>query len=67
MTGGWRSRGRTVAMVLVVCAFAGFMFDTFGGYQAAFTILLALFAVALPAILAVRRPKEMAPSPGFTD
>ena len=47
--------------------FAGFMFDTFGGYQAAFTILLALFAVALPAILAVRRPKEMAPSPGFTD
>ncbi len=46
--------------------FAGFMFDAFGGYQAAFIILLALYAVALPAILAVRRPKEAASSPGFT-
>ncbi|MEE8318355.1 MAG: MFS transporter [Dehalococcoidales bacterium] len=46
--------------------FAGFMFDTLGGYQSAFIILLALYAVALPTILAVRRPKEMTPSPGFT-
>ncbi len=46
--------------------FAGFMFDTFGGYQTAFIILLALYAVALPAILAARRPKEAAHSPAFT-
>jgi MFS family permease len=46
--------------------FAGFMFDIFGGYQSAFIILLALYAVALPAILAVRRPKEIVPSPDFT-
>lgn len=46
--------------------FAGFMFDIFGGYQTAFIILLALYAVALPAILAVRRPKEAVPSPVFT-
>jgi len=37
--------------------FTGYMFDSMGTYQLAFTIILALYAVALPTILAVRNPK----------
>jgi MFS family permease len=36
--------------------FAGYMYDAMGTYQLAFTIFLALYAVAIPAALAVRRP-----------
>jgi len=36
---------------------AGYMYDIMGTYQGAFIIFLVLTAVAMPAILAVRRPK----------
>jgi len=36
---------------------AGYMYDTMGTYQGAFIIFLALTTIAIPAILAVRRPK----------
>ncbi len=36
---------------------AAYMYDVMGTYHWAFIIFLALFAVAIPAILAVRRPK----------
>lgn len=39
--------------------FAGYMYDTMNTYRWAFLIFLALYAVALPAILAIRRPKSM--------
>jgi len=38
---------------------AGYMYDTMGTYHWAFIIILALFAVSIPAILAVRRPKSL--------
>ena len=38
---------------------AGYMFDTMGTYHWAFIIFLALGAVAIPTILAVRRPKSL--------
>jgi len=37
--------------------FAGYMYDAMNTYQWAFIILLALYAIAIPAILAVRRPR----------
>jgi MFS family permease len=37
---------------------AGYMFDVTGGYHWAFIIFLALYAVSIPAVLAVRRPKS---------
>ncbi len=39
--------------------FAGFMFDTLDTYGSAFVVLLALYAIALPAVLAIRLPREM--------
>jgi len=38
---------------------AGFMFDTMGTYQWAFIIFLSLFAISIPSVLAVRRPKPL--------
>ena len=38
---------------------AGYMYDTMNTYQWAFTIFLALYAVALSAVLLVRRPKSL--------
>ncbi len=38
--------------------FAGYMHDTMNTYQWAFIIFIALYALAIPAILAVRRPKR---------
>jgi len=37
---------------------AGYMYDTMGTYRWAFIIFLALYAVAMPAIMAVRHPKS---------
>ena len=37
--------------------YAGYMYDTMNTYQLAFTVLIALYAVSIPAILALRRPK----------
>ena len=37
---------------------AGYMYDTMGTYHWAFIVFLALYAVAMPTILAVRRPKS---------
>ena len=37
---------------------AGYMYDTMGSYYWAFIIFLALYAVSIPTILAVRRPKS---------
>ena len=39
--------------------FGGYMYDTMDTYRWAFIIFLALYAIALPAILAVRRPKSL--------
>lgn len=39
--------------------FGGYMYDTMNTYQWAFIICLALYAIALPAILAVRHPKSL--------
>jgi MFS family permease len=36
----------------------GYIYDIMGTYQSAFIILLSLYAIAIPAILAVRRPKS---------
>jgi len=36
---------------------AGYLFDTTNSYHGAFIIFLALYAVSIPSILAVRRPK----------
>ena len=38
---------------------AGYMYDTMNTYQWAFTIFLALYAVAILTVLAVRRPKSL--------
>lgn len=38
--------------------FSGFMFDTMNQYFWAFIVFLCLYAVAAPAVLAVRRPKS---------
>lgn len=38
--------------------FAGYLYDTMNTYQWAFIIFLASYAVAIPAILAVRHPKS---------
>ena len=38
---------------------AGYMYDIMGSYHWAFITLLALYAVAIPTILAVRRPKSL--------
>lgn len=54
---------------------AGFIYDTTNTYQWAFIIFLALYAVSIPSILAVRRPKsleqrigeEAGKAAGFTD
>jgi len=40
---------------------AGLMFDSMGSYQAAFTLCAVLCAVAVPAVLLVRRPKLQSP------
>jgi len=39
--------------------FAGYMYDTMNTYQWAFIIFLVSYAVAIPAVLAVRRPKSI--------
>jgi len=39
--------------------FGGYMYDTMNTYQWAFIIFLALYAVAIPAVLLVRRPKSL--------
>jgi len=62
---GLASYGAIFGMITLVqsvgCAigppFAGYMYDTMNTYQWAFIIFLALYAIAIPAILAVRRPK----------
>ena len=38
---------------------AGYMYDTMNTYRWAFIIFLALYVVAIPAILAIRRPKAV--------
>ena len=38
---------------------AGYMYDTMGSYYWAFIIFLALYAVSIPTILAVHRPKSL--------
>ncbi len=38
--------------------FSGLMFDTMNTYQGAFIVFLSLYAIAIPAVLAVRRPKS---------
>ena len=37
--------------------FAGFMYDAMSTYYRAFIICLALYAIAIPAVLAIRRPR----------
>jgi len=39
--------------------FAGYMYDTMATYHWAFIIMLSLYAIAIPAVLAVRRPKSL--------
>jgi len=39
--------------------FGGYMYDAMNTYRWAFIIFLALYAIALPAILSVRRPKSL--------
>ena len=38
---------------------AGYMYDAMNTYHWAFVILLILYAVAIPTVLAVRRPKSL--------
>ncbi len=38
---------------------AGYMYDAMGTYQWAFITFVALYAIAIPAILLVRRPKSL--------
>ena len=38
---------------------AGYMYTNTGTYHQAFIIFLALYVIAMPAILAVRRPKSL--------
>jgi len=38
--------------------FSGLMFDSMNSYLGAFIVFLSLYAVAIPAVLAVRRPKS---------
>jgi MFS family permease len=40
--------------------FGGYMYDTMNTYQWAFVIYLCLYAVAIPTVLSVRRPKSSA-------
>ena len=37
--------------------FAGYIYDTTNGYHWAFVIFMVLYALAIPTVLAVRRPK----------
>ena len=37
---------------------AGYMYDVTGGYHWTFIIFIALYAISIPAVLAVRRPKS---------
>ncbi len=41
---------------------AGYIYDTMNTYRTAFIIFLALFGIAIPAMLAVRRPKSLVES-----
>ena len=41
--------------------FVGLMYDAMGTYHWAFIICLALYAIAIPAVLAIRRPRILAP------
>lgn len=38
--------------------FGGYMYDTMNTYRWAFIIMVSLYAIAIPAVLAVRRPKS---------
>ena len=38
---------------------AGYLYDTMNSYHWAFIIFVALYAVAIPAVLLVRRPKSV--------
>ena len=40
--------------------FGGYMYDTMNTYHWAFIIMVSLYAIAIPAVLAVRRPKSFA-------
>ncbi len=42
---------------------AGYMYDVMNTYQWAFIIFLALYAIAIPAVLAVRRPRPLETQP----
>ena len=39
--------------------FGGYMYDTMNTYHLAFIIMVSLYAIAIPAVLAVRRPKSL--------
>ncbi len=39
--------------------FAGYMYDTMNTYHWAFIIFIASYAIAIPAVLAIRRPKSL--------
>ncbi len=39
--------------------FAGYMYDITGGYHQAFIVFIILLAIAIPTVLAVRRPKSL--------
>jgi len=39
--------------------FGGYMYDTMNTYHWAFIIMVSLYAIAIPAVLAVRRPKSL--------
>ena len=64
---GLTSYGAILGMIsLVQCIggavgplFGGYIYDTMNTYQWAFIIFLALYAIAIPAVLAVRRPKSL--------
>jgi len=63
---GLTSYGAIFGMMTMVVAFggatgpllAGYMYDIMNTYHWAFIIFLALYAVVIPAILAIRRPKS---------
>lgn len=64
---GLTSYGAIFGMISLVQAvggafgplFGGYMYDMMNTYQWAFIIFLALYAVAIPAVLLVRRPKSL--------
>jgi len=43
---------------------AGYMYDSMGNYYWAFILLLAFYAISIPTILMVQRPKSLSPPPG---